>query len=162
MGKICVEDICDREGMPCVVMPEDEPLENVIKKFAENPVCGGVFLLDSKQRFAGILTRTSLLRWVIARLGGHRGKHVHLSAVFSSVFSSRARDLARGDWRTMGVKTSDDVETAFQQMVDYDVNYVPVLDKEGHIEGSLRLSQVLLKALEAGNNSLGNRPKVSF
>ena len=153
MKNICVGDVCDIEGMPCVVTSEDEPLENVIRAFAQSPLCGGVFLVDSRQRFAGIVTRTSLLKWAGVRLAAGKGRRVSLSEVYSSVFSTKAKDLARGSWRTMGVKTTDDIETALNQMIDSGVDYIPVLSKDGHVQGSLGLSQVLLQALEAGEQS---------
>ena len=146
MKKLCVQEVCDFGGMPCVMMPEDEPLENVIRRFAQAPLCGGVFLVDSQQRFAGIVTRTSLLKWAGVRLAAGKGRRVSLSDVYSSVFSTKAKDLAHGDWRTMGVKTTDDVQVALQQMIEYGVDYIPVLDKDGHVQGSLGLAQVLVSS----------------
>jgi len=153
MKSICVGDVCDIECMRCVVTPEDEALENVIRTFAQSPLCGGVFLVDSRQRFAGRVTRTSLLKWASVQLSGRIGGRVAISDIFSSVFSTKAKDLARGSWRTMGVKTTDDIETALNQMIDSGVDYIPVLSKDGHVQGSLGLSQVLLQALEAGEQS---------
>jgi CBS-domain-containing membrane protein len=153
MKNICVRDVCDIEGMPCVVTPEDEPLENVIRRFAQSPLCGGVFLVDSQQRFAGIVTRTSLLKWASIQLSERLGGRVSTSDILSSAFSTKAKDVARGNWRTMGVKTTDDIQTALHQMIDSGVDYIPVLSKDGRVQGSLGLSQVLLKALEAGKQS---------
>lgn len=116
MKSICVGDVCDIECMRCVVTPEDEALENVIRTFAQSPLCGGVFLVDSRQRFAGRVTRTSLLKWASVQLSGRIGGRVAISDIFSSVFSTKAKDLARGSWRTMGVKTTDDIETALHQL----------------------------------------------
>jgi CBS-domain-containing membrane protein len=62
--------------------------------------------------------------------------------------------LARGDWRSLGVKESDTLETAFNQMMNFGEDVIPVLDSEGRILGDLRLSEVLLQAVEVGEQAM--------
>jgi hypothetical protein len=52
------------------------------------------------------------------------------------------------------VKESDTLETAFNQMMNFGEDVIPVLDSEGRILGDLRLSEVLLQAVEVGEQAM--------
>ena len=144
---ILVEEVYRRQSTASVAIPETAPLRQVISKFAYEPGFRGLFLVDSHQRFVGAITRTVLLRWAQLQLGGV-GKDYMSGEVFRLVFATKAKDVAVGDWRSLGVRTGDTVETALDQMIKYEVGSIPVLDSEGKIIGDLRLSEILNKVLE--------------
>ena len=73
---------------------------------------------------------------------GSTGEILHLA------FATKAKDLARGDWRYFGVKPSDTIQTALERMIAYGDAIVPVLDNEGKVLGDLRVTEILMKALE--------------
>ena len=66
---------------------------------------------------------------------------------------TKAKDLAHGEWSSLGVKEADTLQTALNQMVEYQEDVIPVLDDEGRILGDLRISEVLFKALGVGKQA---------
>lgn len=154
MRHIKVQEVFDPKDMLSVVVPEDDSLEDVIRRFAEAPSLRGIFLVDSRQRFAGVITRADLLKWAQYRLGGGPGSdRLSVGEIFRLVYATRAKDLAHGDWRTLGVRPTDTLDRALHQMITNEEIDIPVLDQEGKILGDLRLSQILLKALETGKQA---------
>lgn len=75
--------------------------------------------------------------------------------IYRIASATRAKDLAVGDWRTMGVRLDDDLATALQQFMEHDEIDIPVLDKDGRVLGDLRLSQTLYYSIEAGRKEDG-------
>ena len=151
MKTITVQAVFDPARMRPAIISEDEPLENLIIKFTRDPHARGIFLVDSNERFTGVVTQSDLLRWANLRFGRAPGAgRVNISRqdIYRLVFSTRAREVARGDWRTLGVQLSDDLETVLNQMFDHEETDIPVLDEHGKILGDLKISEVLLKALE--------------
>ncbi|HZA23408.1 MAG TPA: CBS domain-containing protein, partial [Dehalococcoidia bacterium] len=118
MKTIKVEEVFDPRGMQTAIMSEDESLEDVIVTFVRDPHARGIFLVDSHQRFAGVITRSDLLKWAYLRLGREPGSgRVNISRrdIYRFVLSTSAREVARGSWHSMGVRPIDDLETALNQ-----------------------------------------------
>jgi len=151
MKKILVKEVCKAHCTASVALPEDTLLEDVIARFAHEPVLRGIFLVDSHQRLAGVVTRMSLMKWVHFQLfGGRRTKTASPWEVFRFVSAAKAKDLSSRDWNSLAVRETDSLQTALERMIDHNEGVVPVIDSEGKILGDLRLPEVLLKALEVG------------
>ena len=154
MKMIRVEEVYKLYGMASVLMEKDISLEEVITKFTHDPGCRAVFLVDSLQRFAGIITRIDLMKWMHRRVFGQEEmRTLSVGGVLRLVIDTKVKDLAQGEWRSLGVNESDTLQTALNQMVEYQEDVIPVLDEEGHILGDLRISEVLFKALTVGKQA---------
>lgn len=154
MKTIRVEEVYRLDGTASASLPGDVPLSEVIARFAHEPGLRAVFLIDAEQRFARVVTRIAIMKWTQFQLFGRWRAEISASATSQVVDSARAKHLARGDWRSLGVKASDTLETAFNQMMNFGEDVIPVLDSEGRILGDLRLSEVLLKAVEVGEQAM--------
>ena len=145
-----VEDVYRLHGTASAVVQEDVLLEDLIIKFAQEPNLCGVFLIDAQQRFAGMIARADLLKWSTVVLLGGKVSIASSGEAYRIMLATKARDLRREDWPFLGVKKTDTLQTALNQMIDSGEDIIPVLDSEGRILGDLRLSEVLLKAIEIG------------
>jgi CBS-domain-containing membrane protein len=149
MKPILVEEVYHLSEPASLSVPEGTPLQEVIARLAQGPELRAIFLVDSHQRFAGTIRRADLLKWLYFQLfgkfgveKGSTGEIIHLA------FATRAKDLARGDWRYFGVKLSDTIQDALERMIAYGDAIIPVLDDEGRVLGDLRVTEILIKALE--------------
>jgi hypothetical protein len=107
--------------------------------------------VDAAQKFKGVITSSDIRRWVHIELFGRKGRHeIPIATFYRIADAKKARDLARCDYRSLGVRETDSLQIALDKMLDFEEDIIPVLDSEGHIMGDLRLSEVLLKALEVG------------
>lgn len=138
-------------GNASITVSEDVSLEYVLSYLGHEQHIRGIFLVDAAQKFKGVITSLDLRRWVHIELFGGKGRHeIPISTFYRIADAKKARDLARGDYRSLGVKETDSLQTALNKMLDFEEDIIPVLDSEGRILGDLRLSEVLLKSLEVG------------
>ena len=151
MKTIQVGDVYKLHGTASLIVPENTSLEDVITKFALEPSIRGAFLTDSRGRLAGVITRVDLLKRTRLQLYGGKGRHeIRPWEFFRIVDAKKAKDLVRSYGKELTVRETDNLQTALDKMLDYEEDVIPVIDKEGKILGDLRLSEVLLKALEVG------------
>lgn len=145
--KILVKDVHALQGTASITLPEDATLEYAISRLANEPGCRGIFLVDSEQRFSGMVSRSAIMKWAEFQLFS-KWKSAAAKEIIEIVGKVRAKSLARGDWHSLGVQESETLQKAFDQMILYNEDVLPVLDAEGKIIGDLRLSEVLLKVIE--------------
>jgi CBS domain-containing protein len=151
MDTIQVGDVYKLHGTASIAVSEDVSLDYVLAYLGHEQHIRGVFLVNAEKKFKGVVTGNDIRRWAHIELFGGQGRHeIHLSDFYRIADAKKAGDLARGDYRSLGVSETDSLQTALDQMLNYEEDIIPVLDSEGRILGDLRLSEVLLKALEVG------------
>jgi CBS domain-containing protein len=150
MKDILVRDVYRLHGTASISMDEETPLEEIISRFAHEPAVRGIFLVDGEQRFAGTVSRAAILKWADYQLFGKWKSGVPNSEVTNKITAVKAKYLARGDWHSLGVREADNLAEAFKQMMSFGEDIVPVIDDDGKVIGDLRLSELLLKAIETG------------
>jgi CBS domain-containing protein len=151
MNTIQVGEVYTLHGTASITVSEDVSLEYVIAYLGHEQHIRGVFLVDADKKFKGVITSTDIRRWAHIELFGGQGRHeIHLSDFYRIADAKKSKDLVRGDYRSLSVRETDSLQTALDKMLNYEEDIIPVLDSEGHILGDLRLSEVLLKALEVG------------
>ncbi|MEQ4489892.1 MAG: CBS domain-containing protein [Dehalococcoides mccartyi] len=64
----------------------------------------------------------------------------------------QAKSVARGDWKSFGLKPNDTLQNAFQRMIQSGEDILPVVDDDGRVIGDLLLSEILMKAIEISDN----------
>jgi CBS-domain-containing membrane protein len=154
MQKILIEEVYQLSESASLSLPEDTPLEELVERFAHERGIRAIFLTDSRGRFSGMIRRIDLIKWIYLQLFGRTGgEKASTGEVLRLTFAKKAKDLARGDSSTMGIKPTDTLETALNNMILHGEAIIPVLDKEGKILGDLRATDVLLQTLEMGNDS---------
>ena len=98
-----------------------------------------------------MITRADLMKWAHFQLFSGKGRHdIAISDFFRIVDARKAKDLVTTDPRSIAVKETDTLQTALDKMLDHEEDVLPVVDNERRILGDLRLSEVLLKAIEVG------------
>jgi CBS-domain-containing membrane protein len=151
MKPILVEEVYQLSEPASLSVPEGTSLQEVVTRLALMPELRAVFLVDSHERFAGTLRRADLLKWLYFQLFGKFGVEKESTGeVLRVALATKAKDLARGDWRYFGVTPSDTIQTALERMIAYGDAIIPVLDNEGKVLGDLRVTGILMKALQFG------------
>jgi CBS domain-containing protein len=149
MKNILVSEVYTLSESASLSLPETTPLEEVITQFAHQPVVRAIFLVDSNERFAGMIRRLDLLKWLHLQLYGRTGgQKASTGEILRLTFAQKARDLARGDSTSMGIRPSETLQNAMNKMIQYGEGILPVLDDDGKILGDLRVTDILLKLIE--------------
>ena len=95
--------------------------------------------------------RATLMKWAHFHLFGGKGRRdVFVSELFRIVDGREGKDLLRGHEGGLAVRENDTLQTALEKMLDYQEDILPVLDSSDRVVGDLRLSEVLLKAIQEG------------
>ncbi len=154
MNNPLVADVYKLHGSAVVVLPDDSSLNDAIGSLVRESSSRGIFLVDSKQRYVGMVTRVNLIRWAHLNLTGGKGRHeIPISSFFRVIDARNAKDLVNKDQRTYSVKETDTLQAALDKMLDYEEDIIPVLDNVGKILGDLRLSEVLWWILAFGRKT---------
>ncbi|MFA7556107.1 MAG: CBS domain-containing protein [Spongiibacteraceae bacterium] len=154
MNKPLVADVYKLHGSATVSIPADSLLENLIGTLVREPSLRGVFLVNSKQKLVGMVTRLDLLRWAHLNLTGGKGRHeIPISEFFRIVDARKAIDLASGEPRILAVRENDTLQAALDKMLDYEEDVLPVIDSDGKVLGDLRLSEALWWVLSYGRRT---------
>ena len=156
MKTIRVEEVYRLHNASTASIPEDVSLEYVIDRFACEPGIRGFFLVDSGKRLSGMLTRDDLMRWAYIQFFDQRSGHnVTISDFFRIADAKKAKDLATSAPLSIAVKESDTVQDALEKMLRFQEDVLPVIDSESRILGDIRLSEIMLKAIEIGKQTNG-------
>ena len=151
MKSIRVGEVYRIYGTATDTVREDTPLEEVIERFAREPGLRGVFVVNARMQFSGVVTRSDLIRGTHYSLFGGKGRQdVSISEFYRVVDAVRVKDLMNPGMRALAVKENDSLQTALDKMLDYEEDLLPVVDNDFRVLGDLRISEVLLHAIEAG------------
>jgi len=154
MKQVLIKDVCNLSETAYLAMPETTMLQELANRFAHEHGIRAIFLVDSRQRFTGMVRRIDLLKWMYLQLFGKTGgEKPSTSEILRLTFAKTAKDLARGYPTTIGVKLQDNLQTALDKMIENREAIIPVLDADGKIAGDLKASDVLLKALEMASQT---------
>jgi CBS domain-containing protein len=144
MNSHFVSEIYKLHGSVSASINIDSSVEEIIGSFIRQPSIRGIFLIDSKLRYVGMISRIDLLRWAHIKLAGGKGRReIAISEFFRIADARKASDLTDNILRTTSVKENDTLQTALDRMLDSEEDVIPVLDSENRILGDLGLSEVL-------------------
>lgn len=154
MNNPLVSDVYKLHGSVSVSINADSSVAEIIGEFVRKPSIRGIFLMDSKLRYVGIVSRIDLLRWAHLKLAGGKGRNeISVSDIFRISDARKASDLTGSVPRTPSVKENDTLQAALDKMLDHDEDVIPVLDGEGRIIGDLGLSEVLWSGFAYGRRT---------
>ena len=144
-----VKDAYDIAKMNSLIIDEDEKLVNVIKRFVKNPDLRGIFLVDTKKRLKGVVSRTDLLNIVKVKLGKDVDEiPLRISArVVEHLSDVKVNEIVSMFSQRAGVKLNDSLDKALELMINMDLIDIPVVDDDNKIIGDLTLSEILLKIM---------------
>jgi CBS domain-containing protein len=154
MKTISIREVYRLHGTAYEQVAEGVSLEEVVTTFACKPSVRAVFMIDARNRYAGIFSRTDLLRWAHIHVYGGKGRRdIPISEFYRLASAKVARDLARRDMTKFRVREDESLQTALDLLLDYEEDIIPVVDGDNKVIGDLRLSEILLKALEVGRET---------
>ena len=151
---IFVRDAYDTSQMNSLIFNQEEPVEKIIKTFADSPYCRGIFITDDENNLVGVINRIDLLNWAKYRLGAGLtgGFAFSYREIARYAFSTKAKDIANVYGAEAHVKRGDNVLKALDLMLRSSLIDVPVLDDDGKIIGEIKLSEILKKIIELDRN----------
>lgn len=146
-----VRDIFNPNKMLSLICHEDEPIEKIIKIYAENPHLRGIFALDKNEKFIGVITRNDLLMWAKYKIGSGIEDSIYLKTTYDEIkryaLSHKISEMIHPNSAEAFVREDDNILKALRLMLDSSLIDVPVIDSEGKIIGDLKLTEILLNLI---------------
>ena len=157
MRSVKVRDLCDPHRSQSVIVHGDDPLEDVLRRFAQETALRGIFVEDDEGRLLGVITRGDVLEWARLRLGtAFRGPNLdpdRIVRLSQLVRASLARDAIHPDSQKAAVQLEDPLDEALRTMLEIDLISLPVVDDAGRIVGEVTVSGVLRMLLDVGDET---------
>jgi CBS-domain-containing membrane protein len=151
MRNIRIEGIYKLHGKASMIIPADAALDYVVALLGHERHIQGMFMVDSNQKYVGMLSRMGLLKWTQFQLfQGNRKTEIDVNELSRLLSARKARDIETRNSSTYFVKESNTLQDALDLMITFGEDIIPVLDDKGHVIGDLFLSEILSKVLEYG------------
>lgn len=148
MSKILIKDVYNPGKTIALIVEEDEPFTQIVKKFVEEPYIRGLFVVDKTGRYLGFIKRESILYWAKIKLGAVSGVEEYL---FKFSKETVAKDLIYPHSDKATASPEDDVIRCLRLMLSYDLTDIPVVDKRGKILGDVTIPELIAKVLEVSS-----------
>ncbi len=157
LKNITVEEAYNLDQTPSLIAAPHDEFTDVVRRFAEKPDLGGIFIADEDSRPLGVISRQDLLDWARIQLGAsfYSSEEHWLKEdvrLFELMRASNAVEVAHPDSAGAAVRLGDPLSEALRKMLVLDLSCLPVVDHEGLIIGDLKLSEVLHQALSASKD----------
>jgi len=147
MRPIYVKDVCDPDRALSILVSADEPLEDVLRCFAQDSSLRSIFVTGEAGQLTGVITRTDLLNLARLRLGTalrdlppEPDGIIRLAQLLRA---GTAKDAVHLHSNKAAVRPDDPVDRALKLMLEVDIVAIPVVDDDNQIIGDLTLSRVL-------------------
>jgi len=128
-----------------ILVHHKENINSVHKKFIlqKTPICRTAYVINDAQQIVGQITLRKIMNYVaiVKALTGHKQFSIH------KLFKFISPDLAAEEIMepAVVVKMDDSLETAFEIMMDKNVEEAAVVDEHGTVVGDLNIYEVLEK-----------------
>ena len=143
-----IRDIFNPKGMHTLLVYGKDTIRNAIRHFAEDPCCGGIFIIDKDKRFIGVITRYDLLTWAKFKIGaGIDSGAISMEEIHKYVHSTKIKEFINKYSGRICLTPDDSLLDALNLMLSEDLITVPIVDERGKILGDLKLSEVLTKII---------------
>ncbi len=147
--KLLVRDVFNLDESLAITVDENTPFEDVIRRFAERAELRGIFVVDKAGKLTGVINRPDLLGWA-SLVFGPMGLESSFSwkRMMRLAHATTAKEACNPFSHLAAVRPDQPLVEALANMVAHHLIDVPVVDKDGRVLGDIRLTEVLLKALE--------------
>ncbi len=142
-----VQDVFDIDRSEAIVVPKQTSFTEVVRKFAGHNDLRGVFVVDGKQRLAGVITRQDLLHYAAEKLGVPDPDPRAWRDMYRVMTAATAIDACRRGSEGCAVTVDEPLETVLRHMFESELIDIPVVDSDGKIIGDVRLTEVLTKVM---------------
>ena len=154
LKKITVAEAYNLDKTPSWIAAPDDEFTDVVRRFAEEPDLRGIFVAEEDCHLIGVITRRDLLDWARIQIGAsfYTSEEYWLKEdvrLFELMRASKAQEVARPDSASSAVHVNDSLSEALRKMMVHDLSCLPVVDEDNIIIGDLKLSEILLQALNS-------------
>jgi len=149
MHTISIKDLLPFSPTDPAVVSSDAALREVAKKMIEDLRTREVYVLDEKGHFLGVITLRRLARCIFS---SEIPERLSPTSLLELVSAQTAEDLAL---RKPAYVDEDDVfERLMEVMFRYDINEIPVVNKDKTIVGNINMLEILSAWLDGNLDGL--------
>lgn len=138
MHNLKVKDLLKFSTTQPTLIPAHTPLRDVARQLVLDPLTREVYVTDEQNRFIGVITLRRLARSVFA---GHAERLASPVSLLELVSAQTADQLALK--KPAFVLEEDTLARLLDVMFRYDVNEIPVVNRQKTVVGNLNMLEIL-------------------
>jgi CBS domain-containing protein len=139
-----VDEVYEGDLRRGAVVSDSTPLLEIVETLDFQEPLEALYVLDAREVYYGLITRSDLLGWLEQELGAPQGRTgFPWDRVGEALAGAHASDAVNPDSRNVPVEPRDPLDRALRNMMMASLTVVPVLNPDGGLEGELELTRVL-------------------
>lgn len=144
-----VEDVYEDQLRRGAIVDAATPLADVVETLDYQGVLRAIYVVDTRDRYAGVVTRSDLVGWIEHNLDQPQAHGVFpWEGLAESLRGACAEDAVHPKSRRIPVEPGEPVDHALRSMLSAGVTVAPVVRADGTIEGELTATRAARYALE--------------
>lgn len=144
-----VENLHESDLRRGTILAASASLKDVIHTLSHKSDLAAVYVVDARDRYVGIVTRSDLVGWLDHNLDTAAGGADLDGAVLAErIRQAGAEDAVHPRSAEVALEPHESVEHALRRMIVTGLPVVPVVDAEGSIMGELELPRLLTHVLQ--------------
>lgn len=149
LHRTTVEDLHESDLRRGTILAASASLRDVVEALDYKPDLAAVYVVDARDRYVGLVTRSDLAAWIdhnlapTAEAGGLDGE-----GLADRISQAGAEEAVHPRSTEVAVEPSEPVEHALRRMIETGLPVVPVVDAEGSVLGELRTPRLLTHLLQ--------------
>lgn len=144
-----VDDVYEETLQRGAIVDAATPLTDVVEALEYKEAMRALFVVDPRERYVGVITRTDVLGWLEHNLEAPQAHDAFpWDALGDSVRAASAEDAINPRSAEVPVEPREPVDAAVRKMLTGRLAVVPVVHPDGSIKGELTLTRAIQYALE--------------
>lgn len=146
-----VDELYEDQLRRGTIVDASTPLADAVQTLDYQEAVRALYVVDTRERYAGVVTRATVLEWLSHDLGGPAALDTTtLDGLGERAQQARVEDAAHPKSRRIPVEPHEPALHALRRMLEASLPVVPVVTPEGSLEGELALTRLIAHARESG------------
>lgn len=144
-----VDELYEDQLRRGAVVDDSAPLAEAVRTLDYQDALQALYVVDTRERYAGVVTRETVLAWLSHDLAGPAALDTTtLDALAERAQEAAVEDAVHPKSRRIPVEPHEPALHALRSMLEASLPVVPVVAADGSLRGELTLTRVLASTLE--------------
>lgn len=146
---VTVDEVYEEALGRGAIVDASTPLTDVVDALEFKEVLDALYVVDHRDRYVGVITRSDLLGWLEHNLEAPQSRDAFpWDALADSIQAGRAEDAIHPRSGQIPVEPREPIEGALRKMLAAGLTVLPVVSPDGDVEGELTLTRALRHAID--------------
>jgi len=150
-----VRDLVQRFSFPANVLSPDRSIDDLLRKFVENPRCRHVYVIDDDQRLVGVVRMNSVVQYLFPYAGMRINTNEWILGDLPRIARVNLKDLINDRPHCVHPETS--LTEMAEILISEKINELPVVDQDRRLIGQVNVFEIIVRYLERRNEDRSHK-----